>query len=150
MSKVTDMLLESGLISSESLRQLNRWKMLPDDWEQKVNVRPISLEKDFANADEFTDNLRSAINVEDVSIREATLDDFEWEQPLTVFWGDRSYDLPAALDPMDRVAIDVRGLVVGDGPTAIQLGSKIPIVGYEPIYQGQTCVCLILNLGESQ
>lgn len=85
--------------------------------------------------------------VEDVTIRESTLEDYEWEGSTIVFWGDKSFDLPSAHDRAGRLIIDVRGIHVGDGPTKIEFGDdSLNVDGFTPIYQGQTCVALMLNL----
>lgn len=73
-STVKFMMIQSGLVPENVVRQLVSWRLLPSDSTELTGSRPINLEKEWDDVESFVNDLRSALDEEAKTIRETELD----------------------------------------------------------------------------
>ena len=68
------LLIQSGVIPENTLRQLISWKLLPETSSSLHGDHPVSLESKWTTVEEFVDRLRASLTEEMGIIRETELD----------------------------------------------------------------------------
>jgi hypothetical protein len=68
------LLIQSGVVPENTVRQLISWKLLPENFSSLHGGSPVSLESNWESVEEFVDGLKAALTTEMGSIRETEFD----------------------------------------------------------------------------
>jgi hypothetical protein len=73
-SPAVKLMIESGMVPNNLLRQLVGWRLIPEALEQSSGGHPVTLENEWNSVEDFVRGLRSALRSEAATIRETELD----------------------------------------------------------------------------
>jgi hypothetical protein len=171
LSPAVKLMIESGIIPKNTVQQMARWRLLPEDSIELSGKDPVALENESPKVEKFVEDLRGALTEEYSTIRQTDLDrPGHFEEVLLVFENPRllEQDTPVVVDKNGRmtytqdVFIDRLGRLVlpakaeyddlkevhfmsdnGEGPI-IKEG-----VSREPRYEGTRKSALVVCLGDT-
>lgn len=149
------MIIESGILPSNAVAQLERHKMVPEGTSDRLGVSPVSFEQDSAAAEVFMEKLQQRLDEEDTEIRQTALEVGGEEREVNLVWGDGALDpqkRKVRVDEMGRVYLPLSALGSGSKKKVKAIsfsGSKagaIPVAFTEPRYEGNSLKHLVCTL----
>lgn len=157
-STVKLMMIQSGLIPENVVRQLVNWRLLPADSVGLTGSHPINMEKEWDDLESFVKDLKSALDEEAKTIRETELDQVGEYRPVSVRVSSDSEDwksevLDAFVDRLGRVllppksqfenALSITFLDGGNGANPIKMVERI-----ETRFRGDKVAAYVVYLEE--
>lgn len=150
------LMIESGLIPENILRQLVNWRLLEADSVKSLGNNPVSLESEWETVEEFADNLSDAVAKGMGDIRETEMDLTGYYRTAHLEFagigGDRQEEV--FVDRLNRVILPARGNYKGlmaitlfdpayDGPGS---WDRQEVVRLERRYRGDDMSTLVVYL----
>jgi hypothetical protein len=83
MSNPVKLMIDGGIVPENVLKQLVRWKLLPEDYASRVGPSEV----EFDSPEEFVHALQNAIDEESATIRETNLDQVDRAIDVDLFFG---------------------------------------------------------------
>lgn len=155
--RTTELLVESGILPRGGVAQLERHKMVPQGTVDRLGIRPVSLDRDSAEARGFADKLQKKLDEEETEIRQQNLTP---GVPIQAWlkWGEGPIDpqpTEVLVDKLGRVYLPIQ--LLGNGQKKrikairFQEGTpETPVDHTELLYEGTTLKYLVCALRRRQ
>lgn len=143
----TELLVQSGVIPENTLRQMVQWKSLPEETLQSYGSRQVTLENGKKEVTQFVSRLQKNLDQESLDIRETEFSALEYTRVTVHFPSGEKEALDAGLDRLGRIHLPWRAGLETVAYVSHGTG-KSRVLRVEPRYRDQKQVAWVCYLEE--